>query len=117
MKKVIGFKADSKARVFAYLSLLTLIAGDSMFAEDYLRPSLIWFAWLALALVSLAGAIYFFLRADWRRVIGAIPVELVLLLALMIGSAPWSAYAQDTVSGFALQLGVVAIALFFVAVF
>lgn len=117
MKKVSQFQADGKARVFAYLSLLTLIAGDTMFAEDYLRPSGIWFSWLALAAVSLAGAVYFFLKADWFRVIRQIPIELILLLALMIGSAPWSAYARDTVSGFALQLGVVAIALFFVAVF
>ena len=56
MKKVSQFQADGKARVFAYLSLLTLIAGDTMFAEDYLRPSGIWFSWLVLAAVSLAGA-------------------------------------------------------------
>lgn len=117
MKKISEIRAGGQARVFAYLSLLSLIAGDSMFAEDYIRPSLIWFAWLSLALVSLAGALYFLFKADWFRVIRQIPIELTLLLALMIGSAPWSAYATDTISGFSLQLGVVAIALFFTAVF
>ena len=104
-------------RVFAYLALLTLIAGDSLFAEDYIRANLVWSVWLAIAVTSLAGCIYFLLKADWFRVIRQIPIELALLLALMIGSSPWSAYASDTVSGFIIQIGVTVIALFFAAVF
>lgn len=117
MKKVTGSKSGWQAKLFAYLSLLTLIAGDTMFAEDYIRPALIWFAWLALAIFCVSGAIFYFFKAEWLRVLRSVPIEFILLLALMIGSAPWSAYAADTVSGFAIQLGIVAIALFFVAVF
>jgi hypothetical protein len=35
----------------------------------------------------------------------------------MIGSSPWSAYADETISGFLIQIGVTVIALFFAAVF
>ena len=117
MKNVMASKLAKAPQIFAYLSLATLIAGDSMFAEDYLRPTLIWFLWSGLALLSVTSAVYYLLKSNWRQVFRQIPIELLLLLALMIGSAPWSAYAQDTVSGFILQIGIVAIALFFVAVF
>ena len=99
----------------AYLSLVVLVSGDSLFAEDYIRPNPVWFVWLTLAIATVAGATYFLLRADWRRVLRQMPVELTLLLALMIGSSPWSAYAADTVSGFFLQIGVTVVALFFAA--
>ncbi len=110
--------ASSKApKLFGYLALLTLVAGDSMFAEDYIRANTTWTLWLVLAFFTLFGCGYFLVKADWRRVINQVPIELSLLLALMIGSSPWSAYATDTVSGFAIQVGIVVMGLFFVAVF
>jgi len=105
-------KPSRPAVLVAYLSLGVLIAGDSMFAEDYIRPSLVWGLWLSLALVCLAGSSYFLFTADWRRVLRQMPVELTLLLALMIASSPWSAYALETVSGFIIQIGITVIALF-----
>ncbi|NBR64709.1 MAG: O-antigen ligase family protein [Actinobacteria bacterium] len=104
-------------QVLAYLSLVVLISGDSFFAEDYIRANPVWSIWLVLALASVTGSSYFLLRADWFRVIRQIPIELALLLALMIGSSPWSAYADETISGFLIQIGVTVIALFFAAVF
>lgn len=104
-------------QVLAYLSLVVLISGDSFFAEDYIRANPVWSIWLVLALASVTGSAYFLLRADWFRVIRQIPIELALLLALMIGSSPWSAYADETISGFLIQIGVTVIALFFAAVF
>jgi hypothetical protein len=104
-------------QVLAYLSLVVLISGDSFFAEDYIRANPVWSIWLVLALASVTGSSYFLLRADWFRVIRQIPIELALLLALMIGSSPWSAYADETISGFLIQIGVTVIGLFFAAVF
>jgi len=104
-------------KLFGYLALLTLISGDSLFAEDYIKATPTWYSWLSVALITLAGCLYFLFKADWRRVFSQIPLELTLLLALMIGSSPWSAYANDTVSGFAIQIGIVIMGLFFVALF
>ena len=101
----------------AYLALFTLVLGDTLFAESYISLNGPWLIWLSVAAITLAGSIYFLLRSDWLRVIRQIPIELVLLLALMIGSAPWSAYANDTVTSFGIQIGVTVIALFFVACF
>lgn len=109
--------ANLGQRSTAYLALFTLILGDTLFAESYISPTLPWSIWLTIALISTVASIYFLLRTDWLRVIKQIPIELVLLLALMIGSAPWSAYASDTVTSFTIQLGVTLIALFFVACF
>ncbi|MFM8926975.1 MAG: O-antigen ligase family protein, partial [Rhodoluna sp.] len=117
MKKIIFPQIGLMPQIVGYLALFTLIAGDSFFAEDYIRASLVWIVWLSLALVTLTGAILYLIRADWKRVFKSIPIEFVLLLALMIGSAPWSAYASDTVSGFAIQISVTILALFFCAVF
>jgi O-antigen ligase len=104
-------------KLFGYLALLILISGDSLFAEDYIKATPTWYSWLSVALITLAGCLYFLFKADWRRVFSQIPLELTLLLALMIGSSPWSAYANDTVSGFAIQIGIVIMGLFFVALF
>lgn len=110
-------KSLKAQKLFGYLALLTLIAGDSLFAEDYIRPTTTWSLWLAASLVAVAGCAYFLFTADWRSTLRKIPIELTLLLALMIGSSPWSAYANDTISGFVIQIGIVVIALFFVATF
>ncbi|NBW74053.1 MAG: hypothetical protein EBR26_06620, partial [Microbacteriaceae bacterium] len=104
MKTINPAKTRFMPQIVGYLALLTLIAGDTMFAEDYIRPTFVWIIWLGLALVTLVGAARYFFSSDWKRVFKQMPIELVLLLALMIGSAPWSAYAADTVSGFAIQL-------------
>jgi len=103
--------------VLAYIALFTLILGDTLFAESYLSSKPEWLLWLTLAFITTAGSIYFLLKSDWLRVIKQIPIELILLLGLMIGSAPWSAYATDTVTSFGIQLGVTVTALFFVACF
>lgn len=117
MKKTNAPAPTRLASLVGYLALLTVIAGDSLFAEDFVRPSFPWVIWSAIALSSLVGATYFLLKADWRRVIRQVPIELLLLLALMIGSAPWSAYAADTVNSFLIQIGLTVIGLFFVACF
>jgi O-antigen ligase len=116
-EKKTNLRDPKAAKLFGYLALLTLIAGDSMFAEDYIRPTATWTIWLIGALVTLAGCLVLLIRSDWLRVIRQIPIELTLLLALMIGSSPWSAYANETVSSFAIQIGIVVIGLFFVALF
>ncbi len=104
-------------KLFGYLALLVLIAGDSLFAEDYIRPTTTWTLWLCASVITVAGCGYFLFKADWRNTFRSIPIELTLLLALMIGSSPWSAYANDTVSGFLIEIGIVIIGLFFVANF
>ena len=104
-------------KAIAYLSLFTLIAGDSLFLGDYIEPTPIWFTWLAIGAVCLVGAIWALAKADWFRVLKQTPIELYLLLLLMIGSSPWSAYAKDTGISFGLQVWVTIIALFFVAAF
>jgi O-antigen ligase len=116
-KKLAFKKPGIQARSLAYLSLAVLIAGDSLFAEDYVRPNLAWTIWVIAALTSLIGATYFLIKSDWKRVVRQMPVELNLLLALMIGSSPWSAYAPETVSGFVIQIGITVIALFFAVTF
>jgi O-antigen ligase len=101
----------------AYLALFTLILGDTLFAEGYLSVTPAWFVWLSVAGICLLGSIYFLLKSDWLRVLKQIPIELILLIALMIGNAPWSAYATDTVTSFGIQIGVTLLALFFIASF
>ena len=116
-KKMKSKELGAAPFVFAYLSLLVLVSGDSLFAEGYIQPNLTWGVWLVLALGALSGATYFFFKADWFRVVRQIPVELIFLTLLMIGSSPWSAYAMDTVNGFFIQIAVTVIALFFAAKF
>jgi len=110
-------KSLKAQKLFGYLALLTLIAGDSLFAEDYIRPTTTWTLWLAATLIAVIGCLYFLFKADWRNTLRSIPIELTLLLALMIGSSPWSAYASDTISGFLIQMSIFVIGLFFVATF
>ena len=110
-------KPGKLARASAYLSLGVLISGDSLFAEDYIRPNLVWTVWLILALAAVSLACYFLFKSDWKRVVRQMPVELTLLLVLMIASSPWSAYASETVSGFSIQIGITLIALFFAVTF
>ena len=105
------------AKVTGYLALLTLILGDYLFANKYVTLAPSWIAWLTLALTTVAVATYQLFRADWQRVFKQIPIELILLLALMIGGAAWSAYPSTTVISFSIQIGVTLLALFFVAVF
>lgn len=116
MNKVIK-RPNWLPKAIAFLALATLISGDSLFAEQYISNSPIWYGWLSIAIPALVGSLYFLLKADWPRVIRQIPVELVLLLALMILSASWSAYANFTVSSFVIQIAVTIFALFFAAVF
>ena len=104
-------------KAIAYLSLFTLIAGDSLFGEAYIQPNLIWFTWLAIGLVCLVGAIWALAQGDWLRVLKQTPVELYLLLLLMLSSSFWSAYGTETWISFGVQLWVTIIALFFVASF
>lgn len=117
-QKKIKMKKPSKlARSLAYLSLVVLISGDSLFGEDYIRANPVWLLWLAGAITAVSGSIYFLTKADWKRVVRQMPIELTLLLVLMIASSIWSAYPLQTVSGFVIQMGVTLIALFFAATF
>ena len=116
-KKTKITKPSRLAVILAYLSLALLITGDSLFAEDYIRANVTWTVWLTAALVCVTGSAYFLFIADWMRVLRQMPVELTLLLALMIGSSPWSAYALETVSGFLIQIGITVIALFLAVTF
>ena len=117
-QKKIKMKKPSKlARSLAYLSLVVLISGDSLFGEDYIRANPVWLLWLAGAITAVSGSIYFLTQADWKRVVRQMPIELALLLVLMIASSTWSAYPLQTVSGFSIQIGVTLIALFFAATF
>ena len=116
-KKIKITKPSRLAVILAYLCLALLIAGDTLFAKDYIRVNVTWTVWLSAALVCLAGATYFLFSSDWMRVLRQIPIELTLLLALMIGSSPWSAYALETVSGFIIQIGITIIALFLAVTF
>jgi O-antigen ligase len=110
-------KAGPLARALAYLALVVLISGDSLFGEDYIRPNFVWGLWLLGAIATVVGCTYFLIKADWKRVIRQMPVELNLLLALMIASSTWSVYPLQTVSSFVIQMGVTVIALFFAATF
>jgi O-antigen ligase len=116
-KKIKMKKPGKLTRALAYLSLVVLISGDSLFGEDYIKANPVWILWLAAAITTVAGSIYFLIKSDWRRVVRQMPIELTLILVLMIASSTWSAYPLQTLSGFALQIGVTAIALFFAATF
>ena len=105
------------AKAIAYLSLFTLISGDSLFGDAYIQPNPIWFTWLAVGLVCLVGAIWALAQADWLRVLKQTPVELYLLLLLMLSSSLWSAYGTETWISFGVQLWVSIVAIFFVATF
>ena len=100
-----------------YLSLMLLVLGDALFAQEYLYLTPHWLAWYGLSAIALAGCAYYFFTSDWRRVFRQIPIELTLLIALMIGSVLWSNYPTQTVSSFLIQIGVVLVGLFFTAVF
>ena len=110
-------KTPRFAQVIAYLALATLISGDSMFAEKYIELNAIWIIWLGSTLLTVICAGYRLLKADWLRVIRQVPIELTLLMALMIGSSTWSAYASDTITSFLIQISVTVLALFFVVTF
>ncbi len=117
-QKKLKMKKPSKlARGLAYLSLVVLISGDSLFGEDYIRANPVWILWLTGAITTVVGSIYFLAKADWKRVVRQMPIELTLLLVLMIGSSTWSAYPMQTLSGFTIQIGVTLVALFFAATF
>jgi O-antigen ligase len=105
------------AIAIAYLTLGLVVIGDALFAQEYLGLTPSWLSWYALTAVGVTGALYYFLKSDWRRVITQIPVELTLLLALMIGSSFWSAYPSQTITSFLIEISVVIVSLFFTAVF
>lgn len=110
-------KLPMQVHAIAYLTLGLVIIGDAMFAQEYLLLTPAWIGWYTLTCIALTGAIYYLARADWRRVIAQIPIELNLILALMIGSSFWSEYPKTTINSFLVQLSVLIAALFFVAVF
>lgn len=116
-KKLKLKKPGKLARALAYLSLVVLISGDSLFGEDYIRVTPVWILWLLGAITTVVGATYFLIKADWKRVVRQLPIELTLLLVLMIASSTWSVYPVQTVSGFSLQIGITVVALFFAATF
>ena len=105
------------AKVVAYSALLSLILGDYLFANKYVTLTPSWIAWLTLNFITVLSATYLIFQSDWKRVLKQIPIELTLLLALMLGSASWSAYQSTTVLSFAIQIGVTILAVFFAAAF
>lgn len=106
-----------QVHAIAYLTLGLVVIGDALFAQEYLLLSLSWLLWYGLGALGLAGAIYYLSKSDWSRVINQVPVELTLILALMIGSSFWSFYPSQTVTSFLLEISLVIVALFFVALF
>ena len=105
------------ATSIGYLSLMLLVLGDALFAQEYLYLSVHWLVWYFFAAVALVGAGYYFLKSDWKRVLRQVPIELTLLVTLMIGSVLWSNYPNQTLTSFLIQAGVILIALFYSAVF
>lgn len=101
----------------AYLSLMLVVVGDALFAQEYLYLTPSWLAWYGLVAVALTGCAYFFFTSDWKRVLRQFPIELTLLIALMVGSSLWSNYPSQTISSFIIQMSIVLAAVFFVAVF
>lgn len=101
----------------AYLILGLVVVGDALFAQEYLLLTLPWLLWYGLSAIGLAGAIYYLTKSDWRRVLTQVPIELTLILALMIGSSFWSFYPSQTITSFLLEISIVIVALFFVALF
>lgn len=110
-------QVPKRAFAIGYLSLVLVVFGDALFAQEYLYLTPAWLAWYGLSAVALAGSAYYFFTSDWKRVLGQIPIELTLLLALMLGSALWSKYPSQTISSFIIQICVVLAALFFAAMF
>lgn len=115
--KPVAGQVPKRAFAIGYLSLVLVVFGDALFAQEYLYLTPAWLAWYGLSAVALAGSAYFFFTSDWKRVLGQIPIELILLLALMLGSALWSKYPSQTISSFIIQICVVLAALFFAAMF
>lgn len=109
--------ANWQAFALAYLILGLVVAGDSLFAKEYLFITIPWLIWYGLSAFALAGAVHFLLKSNWKRVIRQIPIELSLLIAIMLGSAFWSSYPGQTLLSFLVQLSVIVFALFFAAVF
>jgi hypothetical protein len=112
-----GDKVPVLAYAIAYLTLSLAVAGDALFAQEYLLLTLPWLLWYGLSAIGLIGSIYFLAKSDWLRVITQIPIELALLLALMIGSAFWSSYPSQTITSFLIEISLVFVALFFISVF
>jgi len=115
--KSVSGQVPKSAFAIGYLTLVVLVFGDALFAQEYLYLTPSWLAWYTAAAIALAGSAYFFFKADWRRVFRQIPIELSLLIALMLGSVLWSNYPSQTISSFLIQAGVVMAALFFLAMF
>ena len=64
-QKQIKLKKPGKlARSLAYLSLVVLISGDSLFGEDYIRANPVWILWLLGAITAVAGSAYFLFTSD-----------------------------------------------------
>jgi O-antigen ligase len=116
-KAALAKRVPWQVNAIAYLTLGLVVIGDALFAQEYLLLSLSWLLWYGLGAIGLAGAIYYLSKSDWRRVINQVPVELTLILALMIGSSFWSFYPSQTVTSFLLEISLVIVALFFVALF
>jgi O-antigen ligase len=116
LKPVAG-QVPKLAFAIGYLALVLVVFGDALFAQEYLYLTPAWLAWYGLSAIALAGSAYYFFKSDWKRVLGQIPIELTLLLALMLGSTLWSNYPSQTLSSFIIQICVVLAALFFAAMF
>jgi hypothetical protein len=116
-KAALAKRVPWQVNAIAYLTLGLVVIGDALFAQEYLLLSLSWLLWYGLGAIGLTGAIYYLSKSDWRRVINQVPVELTLILALMIGSSFWSFYPSQTVTSFLLEISLVIVALFFVALF
>ncbi len=101
----------------AYATLGLIVLGDALFAQEYLLLTLPWLLWYGLGAIGLAGAIYYLAKAQWRRVLNQVPIELTLIIALMIGSSFWSSYPSQTITSFLLEISLVVVAIFFVALF
>ncbi|NBR77871.1 MAG: hypothetical protein EBT76_03615, partial [Microbacteriaceae bacterium] len=61
-------QVPKSAFAIGYLTLVVLVFGDALFAQEYLYLTPYWLAWYAAAAIALAGSAYFFFKADWRRV-------------------------------------------------
>ena len=105
--RAVSGKVPKSAFTIGYLTLVLLVFGDALFAQEYLYLTPAWLAWYGVAAIVIAGSAYFFFKSDWRRVFRQIPIELNLLIALMLGSVLWSNYPSQTISSFFIQAGVV----------
>lgn len=116
-KGISGPPVPWQVHAIAYLTLGLVVVGDALFAQEYFLLTLPWLLWYGLGVIGLAGAIYYLTKSDWRRVLTQVPIELTLILALMIGSSFWSSYPSQTITSFLVQISIVLVALFFVALF